>query len=164
MALITISQSTGSGDIRIAGRVAEALELELFDDQKLKERALAMGIRSEDLTGFDEKAPGFFDRLLSSKPETYLDIMKAVVYEVSRGGSGVVVGHGSQVLLRNFDCAFHVLIHSSEAARIENLTRNRDVDPDVAKKLIRKSDHERKGFFNSLLEKKRGKQWTYRKT
>ena len=95
MALITISQSFGSGDAGIAERVAEAMDLELFDDQKLKERALAIGIRSEDLKEFDEKAPGFFDRLLSTWPEIYLDVMKGVVYEVAREGNGIVIGRPS---------------------------------------------------------------------
>ena len=147
MALITISQSLGSGDTSIARKVAEELDLELFDDRKIKEKALEIGIRSEDLTGLDEKAPNFFDRLLSQKPETYLDILKSVVYEICRPGTGVVVGHGSQVLLQNFECAFHVLVHASEASRIETIARDMDVTVDIAKKLIRKRDSEHAGFF-----------------
>lgn len=147
MALITISRSMGSGDLDIARRVAEALDLELFDDRRLKEKALAMGIRSEDLKGLDEKAPGFFDRLLSQKPETYLDLLESVVYATCREGNGVVVGHGSQVLLKDFDCAFHVLVHASEKTRIGTVSRDKGVTKEVAKRLVRKNDSERRGFF-----------------
>lgn len=73
--------------------------------------------------------------------------MQAVVYEVSRGGNGVLVGHGSQMLLKNFTCAFHVLIHSSKKLRIQNLLADRQLTPESAEKIIHKSDHNQKGFF-----------------
>ncbi len=47
--------------------------------------------------------------------------MEAIVYEVAKKGEGVIIGHGSQMLLRDFECA--------------------------ALKLIKKNDHEKKGFF-----------------
>jgi cytidylate kinase len=147
MALITLSQSMGSGGAPIARRVAEALNLDLFDDQRLKQKAVEMGVCAADLKGLDEKAPGFFDRLLSQKPEVYLDILKAVVYETCRQGSGVIVGHGSQVLLNDFNCAFHVLLHASQKARIESIAREKGLAPEVARRLIHKNDSEQRGFF-----------------
>jgi len=75
MALITISHGLGSSGMGIARQVAETLNLELYDDQRIKEQAVKMGIRTEDLKGLDEKKPGLFDRLLSSKPEVYKDLL-----------------------------------------------------------------------------------------
>jgi len=147
MALITISHSAGSSGVSIARRVAETLDLELYDDQRLKEQALKMGIRTEDLKGLDEKNPGLFDRLISSRPEAYKDLMESVVYQVSREGDGVIIGHGSQVLLRDFGCALHVLVHASESYRIRNIIKEQKLDHDSAEKLIRKSDQEKKGFI-----------------
>ena len=63
MSLITITRSMGCGGALIARRVANELKLELYDDQRLQEEAIKMGI-PEDLKGLDEKAPGLFDRLL----------------------------------------------------------------------------------------------------
>lgn len=147
MALITISQSMGSADPDIARKVAKNLGLVLFDDQQLRERAKQLGIQSEDLKALDEKVPGFFDRFLSTKPESYLEFMQSVIYEVAKAGSGVIMGHGSQILLRDFGCALHVLIHSPESYRIEQLVKNRGLSPEGAQKIIRRSDSERKGFF-----------------
>ncbi len=147
MALVTITMSLGSGDTEIARRVAEALNVKLYDDLELKEAALRMGIRSEDLKSLDEKAPGFFDRILTRRPELYRDFMEAVVFEVARSGEGIIMGHGSQILLRDFGCALHVLIHASESRRIENLTADRILSKDAAEKLIQKSDNEQRGFF-----------------
>ena len=147
MSLITISQNLGSGGMSIARQVAEGLNLELYDDDRLQKEALQLGIRSEDLKSIDEKMPGLFDRILGRKPEIYLDFMEAVVYEVSKRGEGVIIGHCSQMLLRDFGCAMHVFVHASEATRIRNLVETQSVSRDVAEKLIRKSDQHRTGFF-----------------
>jgi hypothetical protein len=71
---------------------------------------------------FDEKAPGLFSRLLSHKPEVYLDLLEVLIYEVARHGKGVILGHGAQFLLWDFGCALHVCIYASESTRIQNLT------------------------------------------
>jgi len=44
LALITISSSFGSGGEKVAGKVSEQLGAELFDDEKIQEKALSMGI------------------------------------------------------------------------------------------------------------------------
>lgn len=147
MSLITISQNLGSGGMSIARTVAEGLDLELYDDDKLQEEALKMGIQSEDLKNIDEKMPGLFDRILGRKPEIYLDFMEAIVYEVSRRGSGVIIGHCSQMLLRDFGCAMHIFVHASEDTRVRNLMEIQKVSRDTALKLIRKNDQQRSGFF-----------------
>jgi len=147
MPLITISAGVGCEAEKIARLVSEAAKIDLYDDQRLQQEAVRMGLRSEDLKGLDEKAPGFFDVLLGRSPELYLNIMESVIYEVSRSGQGVIMGHGSQFLLRDFGCAFHVLIHASEPYRIKQLTADGRLSSKAAEKMIRKTDHERRGFL-----------------
>jgi len=147
MSLITITQSLGSGDPGIARRVADALEVELFDDSRLKQKAGDLGVHSEDLKKLDEKAPGFLDRFFSTRPAAYLDYMEAVVYEVARIGKGVIIGHGSPILLQGFDCALHVFIHASLKTRVINLMEQQDLDTKMAENLVRKSDENKRDFF-----------------
>jgi cytidylate kinase len=137
----------GCGGTRIASFVADELKLDLYDAQRLRDEALNMGIRSEELKSLDEKAPGFLDHLRSYRTDLYLDLMESVIYEVARRGKGVILGHGSQLLLREFGCALHVRIHASEAFRIQQLVRERGVSEETAEKLVHKSDHERRGFL-----------------
>jgi cytidylate kinase len=153
MSLITISRGIGCGGLIIARLAAEALNLELFDDKRLQEEALRLGIRSEDLVSLDEKKPGLFDRILSSRPELYLDFMEAVVYSVAKTGRGVILGHGSQMLLRDFGCALHVHIHANEAARVRNLMDQKGLNREYAEKLIRHSDARQRGFFQYAFQK-----------
>lgn len=153
MSLITISQNLGSGGMTIARKVAEGLNIDLYGDSRLQAEALKLDIRSDDFGSLDKKAPGLFDRILGKKPDVYLDLMEAVVYEASRHGQGVIIGHGSQMLLRDFGCALHVRIHASKARRIHNLMNAQNLSRESAEKLIRKSDRERNGFFNFAFQR-----------
>ena len=147
MSLITISRGVGCGGMVIARLVAEELEVELFDDHKLQQEAIGMGIRPEEVKELEEKSPGFFDLLMSHKPEIYLNYMEALIYEVAKRGEGVIIGHGSQMLLRDFECALHVHIYASEKSRIQNLMKQKGLNEDTARRLIKKADHEQKGFL-----------------
>jgi cytidylate kinase len=147
MSLITITSGIGCGEMRIAKRVSDGLELELYDDQRLQEKAVEMGLSLEDLKGFDEKAPGLFNRLLRRKPEVYLDVLDALIYEIAHQGEGILFGHGAQLLLRDFECALQVLIYSSESSRINYLMNNQNLTHDAAERMIHKTDNERSGFF-----------------
>ena len=146
MALITVSGGIGTGAERIAGRAAQIASMELYDDRRLHEEALKMGIRKEDLKGMDEKAPGFFDSLRFNS-ELYLDILESVVYSISKQGQGILVGHGSQIMLREFGCALHVLVHASEGFRVHQVMGELKVSEDGARRLLKKSDSERRGFL-----------------
>jgi len=153
MSLITITRCIGCGGMTIAGKVAEELNIELYDDERLQEEAGKIGVQPEILKELGEKAPGFFNRLFSHKPEAYLDLMEAVIFEVARKGEGVIVGHGAQFLLRDFSCALHVRIYSSRPFRIKHLMDQQGLSSEAAEKMISKSDHERKGFLKFAFHK-----------
>ena len=153
MSLITITQNMGCPGEKIAGIVASSLDLELYDDVRLQQTVQAMGTGHADLEHFDQKAPGFFDRLISSKPDVYLDLMEAAIYEVAKNGEGVIIGHGGQFLLRDFSCALHVLVYAEPSTRIEYLVEIRGLGPKVARRLIQKSDDNQAGFFRYAFER-----------
>lgn len=153
MSLITISYSTGTDGQRIAHRVANDLNIELYDDQKIQEIVVSLGISSEDIKELDEKEPGFFDRLLSRKPDIYLKFLDSAVYSVAQKGDGVIVGHGSQTLLQDFGCALHVLINNKKENRIQYLIEQEGMNSKAAEKVIRKSDSTLRGFFRFAYQR-----------
>jgi cytidylate kinase len=132
----------------VARLVSEGLKIELFDDNRLHQEAIKMGILAEDIKELGGKAPGLFDRLLRNRSELYLDYMEVLIYEVAKKGEGVIIGHGSQMLLRDFECALHVHIYAGESTRIQNLVTQKGLNEEASRKLIRRSDHEQKGFFS----------------
>lgn len=87
------------------------------------------------------------------EPEIYLNLMESAVFEIASRGEGVIIGHGSQVLLQDFGCAMHVLILASEEQRIANLIREYQVSREDAKKLIQQSDKQNREFFSFAFHK-----------
>lgn len=153
MSLITITHPIGCDALGIARGVAEGLSVEVYDDSRLREEAFRMGLQTEQLKGFREKAPGWFEHLLSSKPEVYLNLMESVIFEAARNGQGVIIGHGSQMLLHDFGCAMHVLVTTHEESRINRLMHDMKLSRGAAQKLIRQSDNQKKGFFRYAFHK-----------
>ena len=151
MSLITLTTPLGCGGQEIARLVGEGLGLDVFDDERLLLMGPDVGISSEGLEEMSK--PGFFHRMFSQQPQVYLDYMDSIVYEVSRIGNGVIIGHGSQMLLRDFGCALHVLIHAPDSLRIQNVVQQQKLSNAVAEKLIRKTDSRQKGFFKLAFEK-----------
>lgn len=147
MSLITITTGVGSGGLEVGQLVADKLNLRLYDDSGLHEEAIKMGVSSEELKGMDEKAPGLLDRLFGHNPETYLNLMEAVIYQVASRGEGIIVGHGAPFLLRDFDCALHVRIYAPIVFRIQSLMAEKGIGQKAAEGVIKKSDTERNGFL-----------------
>ena len=146
MSLITITSVFGSGGEKIAEQVAKELGFELFDDHKIQDRAIEMGLSSDDLDGLDEKAPRLFDRLFTSKPAKYLDLLGSIVYDISSKGEGVIIGHGAHLFLRGFNCALHILIHASEETRKAKLVQEQNMSEEKALQLIRRMDKRQEDF------------------
>lgn len=147
MSLITITSGIGCGENAIARIIQERLGFTIYDDRRLQEEAVAMGISSEELQSLNETAPGLLNRLVSTKPRIYLDIMEAVVYRVSGKDNAIILGHGAPFLLRDFGCALHVRVYASETGRIELLRTTQGISEETAKKLIQKSDRDRRHFM-----------------
>lgn len=147
MALITITRRIGCGERNIASRVAEELHLELYDDVRLEEEATRMGFDLREIGGVDTTAPNLLWQLRSNRPQNYLDIIHTVVLEIARRGCGVIVGHGSQMLLRDFSSALHVSVHASMDFRVQALMDEQSLTRDTAEKRIHRADHEQRGFL-----------------
>ena len=92
-------------------------------------------LRTEVIKGMDEKAPGLLDRLFGHNPETYLNFMEAVIYQVASRGEGVILGHGAPFLLRDFDCALHVRIYAPLTFRIQYLMAEKGLSQKAAEKV-----------------------------
>jgi hypothetical protein len=79
-------------------------------------------------------------------------VLESVVYEVAQRGEGVIIGHGSQLLLRDFECAFHVRLLTPEGRRADRLAAAQGISREAALKLIRQRDKEGAGFFKFAFQ------------
>ena len=152
MPLVTLNYSFGSDGREIAQSVAQNLGVALYDDDTLKTILKGTAQHKSFEYDFNYQAPGFWERLMSREPKLFIDFMEAAVYRVAQDGEGVIIGHGSQMLLRDFSCAFHVRLLSDPESRLSNLVENQGLNRDAAADLIKKYDRSQATFFEYAFE------------
>lgn len=153
MPLITITHTIGCDATAIARRVAEGLNVELYDESRLAEEAQRAGLNPEQLERFRQEPPNWFERRFTDKPDIHLNLLESMIYEAAKRGEGVIIGHGSQMLLHDFACALHVFVTAQEDTRVSCLMSRQSLSEEGARKLIHHSDNRRRGFFRYAFQK-----------
>jgi cytidylate kinase len=169
--VVTISRQLGSGGSEVARLVASATHLSYVDRQILVEVAHRLGIDVREAQRLDEYTAGIaaqiFDAVRSSNPLTvnyanllskpirpaqrdemaYLHLTQKVILEMASQGNVVIVGRGSQFLLRHAPRTLHVYIFAPLAQRIEHVMRTLRVDQRRARELIEQRDYEHAAYL-----------------
>jgi cytidylate kinase len=151
MYFITVSEMVGTNGDKIAQEVAKTLNYTFYGEERLLRAAGEMGFLP-DVQKMNEKAPALFEKLFSEKPKIYLDRLQSVIFAVAKNGDAVFFGKGSQLLLRSFDCALHVLVTGSKEKRIQRVMEEHKVGREVAEKIIERSDHDKRGFLRFAFD------------
>ncbi len=147
MAVITISREMGTGAYFMAKELAKKLKYTLIDGSKLKELAPLYGLTPEILERVDEKPPVYItaeDRLHAA----HLSTLELILLDSVKKGNVILYGRGGQDLLKGLRNVLRVRFIAPYEERIEKLAEREWIDPDLARELIRKSDHQRGGFIH----------------
>jgi cytidylate kinase len=78
---------------------------------------------------------------------SYRDLLTQVITELARAGNAVIMGRGSQVILRTFAGTLHVQIVAPYLTRIERLMEREVLDRASAKQRVAHADEMRAGFM-----------------
>jgi cytidylate kinase len=168
MAVITISRQFGSGGDAIAARVGELLGYSLLDRALMAEVANEVGLAPGQVVDFSEanhQVRSILNRLLIRQPtvaevrtwsedtrgvrqaevealneEQALTIVRGVIDAVARRGDVVIVGRGSQAILRDRPDALHVRIEAPFENRMQRVQEQEDVLPMRAERMIDERD------------------------
>jgi len=152
MAVITISREMGTGAYLVAREVAKRLKYTLVDGPKIAELALEYGLSADVLKRVDEKPPVYItaeDRLHAA----YLNTIELILLECARKGNVVLYGRGAQDLLQGLGNVLRLRFIGPFDERVENFAEREWIDPDLARELIRKSDHQRGGFIHFYFDR-----------
>lgn len=147
MAIITISREMGTGACSIAREVAKKLRYTLLDGDKISALGSRYGLTPEILEKVDEKPPVYItaeDR----QQAVYLNSIQLIILDLARNGNVVVYGRGGQDLLRGIKNMLRIRFIAPFEDRVGMLAEREWMDPDLARHLIRKSDHQRGGFIH----------------
>lgn len=152
MAIITISREMGTGAYQIAQEVAKKLKYTLVDGPKISEMAPAYGIPSEILDRVDEKPPVY--RTAEDRQQAaYLNMIELILLDFARTGNVILYGRGGQDLLIGMANVLRLRIIGPFEERVERFAEREWIDPELARELIRKSDHQRGGFIRFYFDR-----------
>ncbi|MCM0083208.1 cytidylate kinase family protein [Geomonas sp. Red32] len=147
MAIITISREMGTGAYAVAKELAKRLKYPLIDRVKIEELAPNYGLTTEILERVDEKPPSYRtaeDRLKAA----HLATMELILLDCARKGNVILYGRGAQDLIKGLNNVLKVRFVAPFEDRVEKFAEREWIDPDLARELIRKSDHQLGGFIH----------------
>lgn len=152
MAVITVSREMGTGAYHIASEIAKKLKYTLIDGQKISLMASQYGLTPELLQLVDEKPPAYItaeDR----KRAAALNAVELIILDLARKGNVIVYGRGGQDLLKGCKSLLRLRFIADFEERVERFAEREWIDPDMARSLIRRSDHQRGGFIHFYFDR-----------
>lgn len=146
MCVITISRQYGSLGSITAQHVADRLNYAIVWRELINQAATRAGAPDVALAEIDELD------LLGVTPtveslQAYIQAVNMVVMELAKKGNVVIVGRGSQVILREFHDVVRVLMVAPLALRAERIATRLSISLRAARAQVKASDRHRKRFL-----------------
>ncbi|MGB9682032.1 MAG: AAA family ATPase [bacterium] len=168
MSIVTISREIGSGGDEVAHRLCEVLGYRYFDKSLMTEVAVKMGISEGEVIDYSEdsyKLRSFIDNLFRRREplatvtvkgtntsgaitqmteildeERALKLIQRTIERLRERNNVVIVGRGSQVILRDAPGVLHIRIVAPLEQRIGRVMMSRSLTRSEAKDYIASKD------------------------
>lgn len=163
--IITIGREFGSGGKYIGERLAEELNMKLYDEELIervsKERNIDINLLNEN----DEKHKKSFWYMLAMASMSMSDSVNSltelpsddkyfieqakVIEEIADEGNAIIIGRCSNVILKDRKNVVNIFVYSSdEKFKINRKVEFAGLDEKKALKLMHKKDKERAAYYN----------------
>ncbi len=160
--IVTISREYGSGGHEIAGILANALNMEMYDRTLIKEIAKEMDMDVEELKKYDEKPKSLVkSRTVRSHSNSMEEILNEKQEEWIRrkaasGESFIVVGRRAKEILADHPGLISIFITADEDYKIRRIMDDLQMDEDEARAQQIRVDRHRKTYHNRYSDHKWG--------
>lgn len=158
--IITIGREYGSGGRELGEMLAKRLNIAYYDKEILTRAAEASGICEEVMEAHDEK--GALRSLLGATAtmggvgfgvqmpmnQRIFQAQFDAITQLAQEGPCVFVGRCADYVLRGRPNVTHVFVYASPEHKVERIMRVEGVDEDKARELIKKTDKQRKSYYN----------------
>jgi cytidylate kinase len=179
MSVVTIRGRLGSGAPEVGKQVAEKLQADYVDREIIARVALRLHREEQEVIakemlpssllgriaealghsyGFDEGFEGAY-LPISEMPlddARYLQALKSVVRDLARSQRLVILGRGSQFILKDYPGVLHVLIVAPSELRVKRVIKDFKLDQQAAEREVARSDNSirefMKRYFRAELE------------
>lgn len=168
MAVITISRQFGSGGKALGKMLAEELGYVFADSDIVSRIARAANVSETWVETVEKEAGGKLSRVITrmvSKglvdkvlkdergyidEEIYLDYLVVLVAQIAEEGNVVIMGRGSQYILRGHPDAIHILLVNEFENRVKFVIEQQDVSYNKAAQLVRSEDKRRASLYKRI--------------
>ena len=173
--VVAAARTLGSGGEEVCAEVARRLRIPLLDREIITRAAATAGV-SEDTVEEAERVPSFLARMVEllgrypvaaelvgpagelppvpalTTSESYRSLIEDVVRQIAEGGSVLILGHSAQAVLLDTRGVLKVLVCARTHTRVARLMGSANMTRDVAEKLLRDNDRERRDFYQSYYK------------
>jgi cytidylate kinase len=172
MATITISRQFGAGGRTLGERLANRLGYYYVDEIMVKEVAERMRVSSRQVLGFEKEGASalmkilrkfvvsddYISRLVSDKygyvvEKKYVEAVTSIVRGLHGQGNVVILGRGSQYILKGKENSYHVLLLGEMEDRIRFIMDIYQLTEEEAKQTINRADKNRANFLRFFSDK-----------
>ncbi|MBU1276340.1 MAG: cytidylate kinase-like family protein [Proteobacteria bacterium] len=165
MAVLTISRQFGAGGKTLGARVAQRLGYEFVDEGLMDKVAEKANVSVKWVEGVEREAGGHLMRFLSTlvpssfidrhlgesgsdfDEKRYVEFLTRIIKDLAREDNMVILGRGSQFILRRDPNALHVLLVAERADRIKFMVRNYNMEPEKAEAMINRESRRRERYL-----------------
>lgn len=165
--IITIGREFGSGGHEIADKLAQKLNIKLYDRNLLEEMAASSGYNMKAMEKYDEKpvnhifsrsVNGYSNSLEKNLAESQFNYLKGIA---SRGESFVVVGRCAETVLKDQPGMISIFILGDIKVKQKRVEAIYNLSPNEALTKMKRHDKTRKAYHNYYAEGKWGDSRSY---
>ena len=170
--ILSVGREFGSGGHEVGNRLAERLDIPLYDHNLLHMAAQELRISNEDATKVDETVLGRFLSAYaassieyrafvtsdeSGKPlsDKVFEKQSAIIRKLAEQGPGIFVGRCADYVLGDYSNCINTFIYAYKEDRIRRIMKLYDLDERQARDKIKKTDRERRVYY----ETRTGREW-----
>lgn len=171
MAVITISRQFGAGGWTLATRLSKRLGYKCINEDMIKDAASKLNVSSGQVQHFEKDGASklmlFIDKLVSSNfidrhisdrysyvnEQSYVEVIRKIIIELYEKGNMIIIGRGSQFILKDYPGTRHILLVQELASRIDFMMKNYKLSLPEAEKAIKQRDQIRSRFLGFFKDK-----------
>ena len=175
MPLVTIRGQLGSGAPEIGRQVADRIHADYVDREIIAEVAARLHRQEQDVIAKEMPPSSLLGRIAEALDRSlpfgsgfegaylpawemplddtgYLQTLQSVIRDLARSKSLVILGRGSQFILKDYPGALHVLVMAPLELRVKRIMEDRKVDREAAKQEIERHDTSSREFIRRFFQ------------
>ncbi len=168
MSVITISRQFGAGGKTLGGMISKKLGYNFFDNDLIQMVAKKARVSTNWVESLEKEAGGrvqrfiqsvvpksMVDRILDDKrgyidEEIYVDTLNEIVRQIADEGNAVILGRGSQYILKTHTDTYHLLLIAEKEDRVQFMEKHYKLTPGQALQAVNNEDKRRMNLYRKF--------------